>query len=51
VNKIFLIYFVINNSKIDNNLNFDFSELNTGVYVVKIDHKSNLTPQKLVIKN
>lgn len=34
----------------DNNLSFDFSELNTGIYIVKIGDERNSTYQKLIIE-
>jgi hypothetical protein len=34
----------------DNNLSFDFSELNTGIYIVKIGDEINTTHQKLIIE-
>jgi len=34
----------------DNNLSFDFSELNTGIYIVKIGDERNPTHRKLIIE-
>ena len=34
----------------DNNLSFDFSDLNTGIYIVKIGDEANPTHRKLIIE-
>ena len=44
VNQILLI------SRGNNNLSFDFSDFNAGIYIVKIENEGNLTHRKLIIE-